>query len=277
VGTGFIIDSEGTIVTNNHVVSGARRVVVTLFDGRTYEAEIVGLDAQTDLAVLRIPETGLQPVALGSSTALEVGEPVVAIGHALDLPGGPTVTTGVVSAKDRTITNVGTTGLTLSGLIQTDASINPGNSGGPLVNRYAEVVGINTVAAGSAQDIGFAIALDVARPLVETLIAQGRIERGFLGIQGGTITRSIARQSQLPVETGIYILAVVPDSPAEAAGLQADDILVAIDEEPVPDAGTLSRVLAKHAPGAAVTLSVLRPGESGPIELGVTLGTAPTS
>ena len=276
VGTGFIIGSDGTIVTNNHVVSGARRVVVTLFDGRTYEAEIVGLDAQTDLAVLRIPENGLEPVALGSSTALEVGESVIAIGHALDLPGGPTVTTGVVSAKDRALTDVGTAGLTLSELIQTDASINPGNSGGPLVNLYGEVVGISSAAAGSAQGIGFAIAIDAARPVIETLIAEGRIERGFLGVQAATITRSIARQNRLPVEAGIYLVGVVPNSPAEMAGLLPNDILVAINDEPVLDAGALSRVLAKYPPGTEVTVSVLRAGEPEPLALEVTLGTKPT-
>ena len=276
VGTGFIIDSDGTIVTNNHVVSGARQVIVTLFDGRTYEAEIVGLDPQTDLAVLRIPEGGLQPVALGSSTDLEVGESVIAIGHALDLPGGPTVTTGVVSAKDRTITNVGTMGLTLSELIQTDASVNPGNSGGPLVNMYGEVVGINTAAAGGGQGIGFALAMDAARPLIETLIAEGRIERGFLGVQAATITRSIARQNRLPVEAGIYILGVVPDSPAQAADLRPNDILIAIDDEPVLDAGALSRALATYPPGTTVTVSVLRAREPEPLDLEVTLETEPT-
>ncbi|MCY4112134.1 MAG: trypsin-like peptidase domain-containing protein, partial [Chloroflexi bacterium] len=184
VGTGFIISADGYIVTNNHVVAGADRVVVTFpppeaaatdaseTNGtpganrrhldHAADAEIVGRDPQTDLAVLRVDVEGLTPLALGTSADLRIGEVVVAIGHALDLPGGPTVTAGVVSAIGRVLTNIGPQRLTLSDLIQTDASINPGNSGGPLLNLYGEVVGVNSAGAGAAEGIGFAIAIDNA-------------------------------------------------------------------------------------------------------------------
>ena len=277
VATGFIIDRQGLILTNNHVVAGARRIVVTLWDERTFEAAVVGRDPQTDLAVIRIDAGAVQPVRLGSSDELEVGESVVAIGHALDLPGGPTVTTGVVSALDRTITGVGARRQTLSGLIQTDASINPGNSGGPLLNRYGAVVGVNTVGAGGSQGIGFAIAIDGARPVIEALIQEGRVLRGFLGVSIATITRGIARQADLPVTEGVYLVRVWPGSPAAASGLRAGDMLVAINQDRVPDAGALNRLLAKYRAGTTVEVEFVRPSRGGAQRLRaqVTLGEPP--
>ena len=276
VGTGFAIDRDGLIVTNNHVVAGAQRIVVTLVDGEAFEAEIVGRDPQTDLAVIRIDIEGLPSVTFGQSSELEVGESVVAIGHALDLPGGPTVTAGVLSAVDRTLTGIGPQRATLSDLLQTDASINPGNSGGPLLNMYGEVVGVNSAGAGGGQGISFAIAIDGARSVIDALIADGEVVRGFLGISMATITRSIARQLDLPVTAGIFVMDVVPGSAAALAGLRRNDILIAIDDVPIPDAGAVSRVLAKYTPGSTAEVTFLRPGRGiVPQRVEVTLGERP--
>ncbi len=278
VATGFVMDSDGRIITNSHVVTGVQRIVVTLADGRTFDAELVGRDPQSDLAVLRIDAPDLPPLELGSSSTLDPGESIVAIGHALDLPGGPTVTAGVVSAVDRTITNIGATRLTLSGLIQTDASINPGNSGGPLLNMFGEVVGVNTAGAGRSQGISFAIAIDTAKPVLDALIREGQVVRGFMGINTETITHSIARQAGFPVDSGVFVAGVTPGSPADTAGLRRGDILRKINDDPVPDAGTLTRILAKHAPGTTVGVIFIRStgdGGSGELSADVTLGQRP--
>ena len=219
----------------------------------------------------------MTPITLGRSSELRIGDSVIAIGHALDLPGGPTVTMGVVSAIDRTITNIGRQRLTLTDLIQTDASINPGNSGGPLLNHSGEVVGVNTAGLGGSTGISFAISIDSAIPIITQLVNEGRIVRGFLGIVPVTITRSIARQATLPVNTGIIIAGISMDSPAMRAGLLRGDIVVTINDEEIPNAGVLTRVLAKYAPGTEVTIQVLRPGVNNdqPLSAKVTLGKRP--
>ena len=180
VGSGEVLDLQGHILTNNHVIAGAERILVTLSDGRGLEAVLVGGDSSIDLAVIKVEAEDLTPILIGSSSELEVGEQVVAMGHALDLPGGPTVTSGLVSALERSITV--DERITIEHLIQTDAAINPGNSGGPLVNLDGEMVGVNTAKIQSGEGIGFAIAIDPAMPLIEELIADGRIGRGFLGV-----------------------------------------------------------------------------------------------
>ena len=260
VATGFILESDGLIVTNNHVVAGTQRILATLPSSTTLEATVVGRDPQTDLAVLSVKATGLTPITLGRSSELRIGEPVIAIGHALDLPGGPTVTMGVVSAVDRTITNIGRQRLTLTDLIQTDASINPGNSGGPLLNQRGEVVGVNMAGLGGSTGISFAISIDSAIPIIKQLVNEGHIVRGFLGIVPVAITRGIARQTNLPVNTGIVIAGISMDSPAMRGGLLRGDIVVTINDEEIPNVGVLTRVLAKYAPGTEVTIQVLRPG-----------------
>jgi len=222
------------------------------------DAEIVGLDPQTDLAVIRIDAEGLTPLPLGSSADLRIGEVVVVIGHALDLPGGPTVTAGVVSSLGRVLTNIGPQRLTLSDLIQTDASINPGNSGGPLLNLYGEVVGVNSAGAGAAEGIGFAIAIDNAKLVIDALIEDGVVTRGFMGIRSATITPAIARQFELPVNHGLYIQAITVGSGADQSDLEAGDIIVGINDESVADIGELGRILAKYGPGSSVTVWYLR-------------------
>jgi len=261
VGTGIIIDAEGHIVTNNHVISldanqPARGITVTLSDGRKLSAQLVGGDEPTDLAVLQITAEDLTPAALGDASRLEVGEEVVAIGHALNLPGGPTVTRGVVSAKDRLIQE---DPYMIPGAIQTDAAINPGNSGGPLVNSAAEVVGITTqVIRGTAEGLGFAIAIDTAKPIIEELIANGQVERGILGIRLINITPEIAQEYDLPVESGVGIGPIDPTGPAAQAGLRTGDILVRIAGEDVNNSGDLIRILTEHKGGETVKVEYYR-------------------
>ena len=257
VGTGEIIDAEeGHVLTNNHVVDGAQRILVTLGDGRVLEAELIGGDATLDLAVLRIEAEGLVPIPIGKSSDLVVGDQVIAIGHALDLPGGPTITGGWVSALDRTL-DVSQT-VTMQNLIQTDAAINPGNSGGPLVTRDGEFVGINTAKLPTGEGIGFAIAIDTALPLIEELIANGKIDRGFLGASTINISDALARNFDLPVNFGAGIISVAPDSPAEEAGLQEMDIIVAMAGKTVRNVAELDSILIGYLAGNSLEVEFFR-------------------
>jgi serine protease Do len=273
VGTGFIIDNDGHIVTNNHVVfvdgeRPARSMTVTLSDGRKFQGSLVGGDRATDLAVLKIDADNLTPASLGDTAELQVGDDVVAIGHALDLPGGPTVTRGVVSAKERLIQE---DPFMIPGAIQTDAPINPGNSGGPLVNAYGEVVGITTaVIRGTAEGIGFAISIDTAKPIAEELIDKGRVERGYLGINLIDITPTIAEEFDLPVDSGVGIGSVEDGSPADRGGLRAGDIIVRAAGEEIRNSGDLLSVLTDYRAGETVTVEYYRDGEVAEAE--VTLG-----
>jgi serine protease Do len=273
VGTGFIIDDEGHIVTNNHVVfvdgeRPAQKITVTLGDGRQFQASLVGGDRPTDLAVLKIDADNLTPASLGDTAQLQVGDDVVAIGHALDLPGGPTVTRGVVSAKERLIQE---DPYMIPGAIQTDAPINPGNSGGPLVNMYGEVVGVTTqVIRGTAEGIGFAISVDTVKPIVGELIEKGRVERGYLGINLINITPTIAEEFDLPVDSGVGIGSVQDGSPADGAGLMAGDIIVGAAGEEIRNSGDLLGVLTEYRAGDTVTIEYYRDGELQ--ESNVTLG-----
>ena len=190
VGTGIILDEQGHILTNNHVIAGAERITVTLSNGENYPAEQVGGDAQTDVAVIRIDAPGVQAAMLGRSADLQVGQEVIAIGHALGLAGGPTVSKGVVSALGRSIDT--SPNNTMVDLIQTDAAINPGNSGGPLVNTRGEIIGINTAIIQGSQGIGFAINIDDAKIVVAQLMERGYVERGFLGIAPFNISLGLA-------------------------------------------------------------------------------------
>ncbi|MEX1023192.1 MAG: trypsin-like peptidase domain-containing protein [Dehalococcoidia bacterium] len=285
VGSGVIIDDQGHVLTNDHVITGASNVIVSLTDGRQFDAEIVGQDPQTDLAVLRLLEIegeDLPVAAIGSSGDLRVGSWVVAIGHALGLEGGPTVTTGVVSALGRTVQEPGVGGAPgpfLFDVIQTDAPINPGNSGGPLVNLQGEVIGINTLVAGSAgagipaQGIGFAIAIDTAIPLAEEMIETGRVVHPFVGINYVPLNSAVASQLGIQTTQGALIGGVQPGSPAEAAGLQADDVIVAIDGEPLVGESDLPEALDAREVDDQVEFEVRRGEETLTVE--VTLGEAP--
>ncbi|HEV8573982.1 MAG TPA: trypsin-like peptidase domain-containing protein [Dehalococcoidia bacterium] len=273
VGTGFIIDEQGHIVTNNHVVTGANGdaagdITVTLDDGSEQSAEIVGRDPPTDIAVLKIDAEGLQPVTLGDSSALQVGEDVIAIGNALDLPGGPTVTKGVVSAVNRLIQE---SDVSIPDAIQTDAAINPGNSGGPLVDMDGNVVGITTaVIRGNAEGIGLAISIDTAEPIVQELISDGEVNRGFLGVTIQEITPSLAQQFGLAVDHGVGLRSVQANGPADDAGLEQGDIIVSLGGSEVRTSGDLFSSLTEHRAGDLVEVEYFHNGRSETAE--VTLG-----
>ena len=259
VGTGVILDRQGHILTNNHVIDGAQKVTVTLSNGKSFPAEVVGGDATTDTAVIRIEAPGLQPAVLGFSSSLQVGQEVIAIGHALGLPGGPTVSKGVVSALDRSIQIDAQT--TMVDLIQTDAAINPGNSGGPLLTTRAEVIGMNTAGILGSQGISFAINIDDAKFVVAQLMERGYIDRGFLGISPANLPRALGNQLDVPVIEGLLVVRVVPDSPAAKAGLQEEDVIVELGDEPIRNTGELSKFLIAHPPGDTVTVVYFRGSE----------------
>ena len=271
VGTGEIIDDQGHVLTNNHVIDGAETILVTLSDGRALEAELIGGDATLDLAVLLIEAEGLVPIPIGKSSALQVGDSVIVMGHALNLPGGPTITGGWVSALNRSI-EVSQT-ITMRNLIQTDAAINPGNSGGALINVAGELVGIPTAKLPAGEGIGFAIAIDPAMPQIQELIDHGRIDRGFFGVSGINISEAFARNFGLPVTFGVGIISVAPDSPAEQAGLQVRDIIVALAGKVVTDTAELDGILIQYRLGESVAVDFYRGDEK--LTINVTLGDRP--
>ena len=256
VGTGIVLDAEGHILTNNHVIAGARRIVVALDTGESFPAKLVGSDVSTDLAVIKIEASGLTPAKLGDSSSLEVGEDVIAIGHALGLRGGPTVSKGVVSALGRTIgVNIQTS---IIDLIQTDAAINPGNSGGPLANSRAEVVGINSAIFPGTQAIGFAINIDDAKVVAAQLIEQGYVERGFLGITPFNLIPALAQEIGVPLTDGIAIMRVIALSGADNAGLEVGDVIVQLEGREIRNTGDLSKFLLSHPPGETVKVVYFR-------------------
>lgn len=283
VGSGVIFDQAGHILTNNHVVAGAQKLTVSLPDGRSFPATLVGRDPRSDLAVIQIKGDNLPIIPLGDSTKLVVGQWVVAIGNALALQGGPTVTAGVVSALGRTVqeppSSNGQAGPFLFDVIQTDAPINPGNSGGPLVNLQGQVVGINTLAAVQAepgvpaQSVGFAIAIDTAKPIADELITTGHVTYAFLGVGLYPNSPAIAARFNLPSKPGMIVTSLVPDGPSAQAGVQQGDVIVAVDGKAITDESTLSRILLSHKPGDKVTLTLAR--GTGQQTVTVTLGTAP--
>ncbi len=259
VGTGIILREDGYVLTSNHVIAGADFITVTLDNGDSYAGRLVGGDTNPDVAIVRIEASGLEPASIGSSAELQVGEDVIAIGHALALAGGPTVSKGVISALGRSIDG----GLqdTYVDLIQTDASINPGNSGGPLVNNRAEVIGVNTAALGGGEDIGFAINIDDAMAVSLQLIEKGFVERGFLGISPVNLTPAIAMQIGVPVYEGIVVARVVENSGAFAAGLQGEDVIVSMGGQEIRNTGDLSKFLLENLPGERVSIRAFRGNE----------------
>lgn len=267
VGSGFIYDAEGYILTNSHVVEGASDLVVSLTDGRSFPAKLIGHDPQTDLAVIQISGGDLPVAELGDSSRLKVGEWVVAIGNALALPGGPTVTAGLVSALDRTIQEPGDgqgQGPYLFSLIQTDAPINPGNSGGPLVNLAGQVVGINTLTIGQvgsssyAQDVGFAIAIAMAKPIADQIVATGKVAHPYLGADYVPYSPALAARYGLEASYGIVVTNVAVGSPAELAGIRARDLILDANNSPLNRESSLAEVLHQHGPGDVLILTVLR-------------------
>jgi len=248
-------------VTNNHVVEGAESITVTLPDGRTFDATLVGTDPLTDLAVVKIEGIDLPTIPFGDSSTLRAGDWVVAIGNALALPGGPTVTVGVVSALGRSIQEQN--GVTLYDVIQTDAAINPGNSGGPLLNLRGEIVGINTAKISTVEvsGVGFAVSANTARPVVEELIEEGHVTRPYLGISLLTVNSAVASQLGLATDKGALVTVVVPDTPAEEAGLLAGDVIIAADGQEVITADDMVLAIRAHKVGDLMELTYLRDGE----------------
>jgi S1-C subfamily serine protease len=259
-GTGFVIGPDGVIVTNNHVVAGAQTIEVVFADDRKMPARVLGRDPTTDLAVLKVDLSDLPVAVLGDSSALKVGDDVIAIGNALALEGGPTVTRGIVSAEDRTIT--AENGIRLEHVIQTDTAINPGNSGGPLVNSAGEVVGINTAVAGDAQNIGFSIAINAAKPIIEELRQGTTRSRPFLGVKMFTVTPSIAQELGIKVDSGALVADVTAGSGAEVAGLRNGDVITSIDGKEVKAAEDVTSAVNTHKPGDEIKVTYRRGEET---------------
>jgi serine protease Do len=257
VGTGVVFDVQGHILTNWHVVNGAANIQVSLASGDVLAASLFREDPVIDLAVIKVQKDSLRPAVFGDSNRLEVGEDVIAIGHALGLAGGPTVTRGVVSALNRTI--VGAAGEELTGLIQTDAAINEGNSGGPLVNAHGEVVGLNTARVSGGFGIGFAININAAKETATRLIALGPPPpSGYLGAFGSDITPALAVLLGLPVSSGFGVEQVDPRSPAAVAGILIDDIIVGMNDTVIRGGTDLTEFLRKNPPGTKVRVRVIR-------------------
>ncbi len=265
-GSGVIISQDGYIVTNNHVVNGADDVTVTLSTGEEVPAKVVGADAQSDLAVLKIEKTGLNSIKFGDSDSLKVGEPVVAIGNPMgeDLAG--TVTHGIISGKNRVIEIDGYT----FKVLQTDAAINPGNSGGALVNAKGELIGINNAKSSAAEGIGFAIPINVAKPIIEQLIQNGGISRPMLGVSTIDITQEYSSFYQIPVGVGINGLA--NNGPADKAGIRKGDIIVEFDNKAVKTLQDIRDILNTHKVGDTVPVKVYRDSDKKEITLNLTLG-----
>jgi serine protease Do len=271
VGSGVIFDQEGHILTNNHVIEGASLIDVVLPDGRSFEGTVIGRSPERDLALVEIDTDEELPVAeLGVSEDLRIGQSVVAIGNALGLPGGPTVTTGVVSALGRTIEG-GMGNPPMENLIQTDAAINPGNSGGPLINLNGEVIGVNTARIQQAEGIGFAVSIDTARQFITQVVEME--PQPFIGITGLNLSPAIAQQFQLAVDSGVLIVEVSPNTPAEESDIQVGDILVALNGNEIATSQDLQRVLEDYEPGDEVTLLINRDGNE--IEINLVLGESP--
>jgi S1-C subfamily serine protease len=282
-GSGFVLDTDGHIVTNNHVVEGARQILIRFADDTTVEAELVGADADSDLAVILVdvPVDLLKPVRLGDSSALRVGQRAIAVGNPFGFE--QTMTTGIISALGRVVRQEN--GFSLPQLIQTDAAINPGNSGGPLLDSKGQVIGVNTLIfsnSGSSSGVGFAVPVDTVRRVVPALVATGRYADPWLGISGLTITPAVAEALTLPVEQGVLVQVVVEDGPANQAGLRGNDqqveldgsilptrgdIIVAIDGLETRDMDDLIVYLAEKVVGQSVILDIIRGDERQSVEV----------
>jgi len=284
VGSGFIIRSDGIVVTNYHVVEGAQRITIITPppSNEHFEARVIGGDETADLAVLKVDATGLPTVPMGTSSNLQLGQKVVALGYALALKGGPSVTTGVVSALGRVVEaqdpnyqpgNTGGGTRTYRDAIQTDAAINPGNSGGPLLNLQGQVVGINTAGAGQAENIGFAIAIDAARSTIANAVANPNKAVAYLGVVTRSVTSDVALQYALPVDSGAYVVDITKDGPAGDADIRPGDVIVEFNGQKVVSSQQLGNLIHGMQPGAKVDAVVAR--SDGNHTLTATLGTNP--
>jgi S1-C subfamily serine protease len=263
VGSGFVINPNGQIITNAHVVNNADTVTVSFSDGRTVQGKVLGQDTVTDIAVVQVPGNNLPTVELAKSEQVQPGQWAIAIGNPLGLQ--ETVTVGVVSATDRSISDIGLSDSRV-GFIQTDAAINPGNSGGPLLNARGQVIGVNTAIIQGAQGIGFAIPIDTAQRIAQQLITQGKVEHPFVGIQMLALTPEVKQRiNSLPnsnvnvqADRGILIVRVVRGSPADKAGLRPGDVIQQINNQPVTTADAVQQFIEKSGVGANVQMQLQR-------------------
>ena len=279
VGSGFIYDANGWVLTNRHVVTGADKLTVELKDGRQFQGKTYGIDTLTDLAIVKIDGTDLPVATLGESDGLKIGQLVVAIGSPLGMYSF-SVTSGIVSGKGRDIQV--DNGTRINNLIQTDAAINPGNSGGPLADAGGNVVGINTAVATDSSGIGFAIPIDIAKPIMAQAVAGKTLTRPWIGIRFESINEAVKEKENLSVDQGALVTntggtgpAVTPNSPGEKAGIKAGDVVQSINGITIDQEHPLDALLVQFAPGDVVRLTVLRDGQ--PITIDVTLGTRPAN
>src|SRR6266403_467907 len=266
IGSGVVVTKDGYILTNNHVVDGADEVKVALQDGRDFTAKVIGRDPKSDVAVIKINAKDLPTVPMADSDKVEVGDVVLAVGNPFGI--GQTVTTGIVSATGRT----GAVGLDYEDFIQTDAAINPGNSGGALVDAEGRLIGINTAIlsrSGGNQGIGFAIPVNLARDVMESLVKDGHVTRGYLGVMIQDVTPDLATEFKLKDSTGALVGDVTPRSPAEKAGLRNGDIIVEFNGKKVTDSRHLKLEVARISPGESVPVKILRDGATKTLEVKV--------
>ncbi|MGI6074920.1 MAG: DegQ family serine endoprotease [Pyramidobacter sp.] len=258
-GSGFIVSADGRILTNNHVIADADKITVTFSDGKTKEAKVIGKDPTFDIAVIKVEGKNFPTLEMGDSDKVRVGETLVAIGNTLGLGLEPTVTVGVLSARNR---SVHVQNFNFDGFLQTDASINPGNSGGPLLDMNGRVIGINTAIIASAQGIGFAIPINMAKQVMNDIVTYGKVRRGKMGVYLQPLTEEMASAFDLKSTDGALIAEVVADSPAEKAGLKRGDIITKIDGKKVENSTQLSTTVRQHMAGDTIKLEVIRNGKT---------------
>ena len=268
-GSGIVMDKDGHILTNHHVVTEAERILVAFPDGRVLPGSVVGSDEDTDVAVVKVEGDGVRPAEFGDSDRLKVGQPVLAIGNPLGLSGGPTVTSGVVSSLRRSV-DLGNGGLKV---IQTDAAVNPGNSGGPLVDLQGKVVAINTVTIPYAEGIGFAIPANAALKVAKEILQQGRVQRAWLGVSGYDVNRRLAAYYALTVSRGVFVGEITEKGPAASAGLEVGDVITSVGDKPVASVGDLVEAIREKRIGDAVDVEVVRMGRK--VTVRPTLGARP--
>jgi serine protease DegS len=271
LGSGVIVSPQGYVLTNHHVIEGADEIQVALYDGRGADARIVGIDPETDLAVLRVTLSDLPAITIGDSESLRVGDVALAIGNPFGV--GQTVTMGIVSATGRKQLGINT----FENFIQTDAAINPGNSGGALINPHGELIGINTAIfsrTGGSQGIGFAIPVSLARDVMQQIIEHGRVIRGWLGIEAQEITPALAESFGLQEVKGVLVAGVLRNSPADRSGLRPGDIIISIQGAPVNDTAAVLNLIAQHPPGTRIEVVGLRNGR--PLSVTATIAQRPS-
>lgn len=267
VGTGVIVDANGYILTNSHVVSDGKATSVNVLfnDGSTVEGTVFWNDPQLDLAIVKVEKTGLTPAELGDSDQVRTGDLSIAIGNPLGLEFQRSVTQGIISGLDRTITTEKTN---MTGLIQTDASINPGNSGGPLLNDKGQVIGINTAKASQGEGLGFAIPINTAKPIVESIISSGKFEKVTLGIKGVDVaTFEASTGTSLEAESGVYIAEVMDNTAAKSSGIQAGDVIVKVGDTNITSMSDLNKSLYGYSSGDKTKVVINRSGKEASIDV----------